>query len=181
MEYAVRQGGLDDLPEITDIYNHYVINSPATFELEPRPWQDRVPWLREHSGNGPHRLLVALDAAENIVGWATTSEYRTRAAYSTTVEASVYCRHDCVGRGIGKKLYTELFASIINYDVERIVAGITMPNPLSVSLHRSMGFTLAGTLTRVGRKFGKFWDVSWFERPARPGQNETEPNGRNQL
>ena len=77
------------------------------------------------------------------------------------------CRAGCEGNGIGSRLYAALFDSLKDEDIERVVAGITLPNPASVRLHRRFGFRLVGTFHRVGRKFERFWDVSWFERPLR--------------
>ena len=39
-----------------------------------------------------------------------------------------------------------------------------MPNPASVRLHERSGFRRAGYFTAQGRKFGRYWDVGWFER-----------------
>lgn len=156
-----------DLPGIVEVYNHYVRESPATFELTPLRVEERRAWLEEHSRPGPHRLYVARSSAGRVLGWASTSAFRPRAAYATTVEASVYCRAGYLGRGIGSRLYRDLFAAIAREDVERIVAGLTLPNPGSWALHERFGFRWVGTFTRVGRKFGRYWDVAWFERPLR--------------
>jgi len=161
----VRSGGPGDLPSIVDLYNHYVLHSTATFEVAPVRVEERTAWLAEHSGAGPHQLLVAERPSGEIVGWATTGPFRSRAAYATTVEASVYCRPDALGLRVGTTLYRQLFRAIEAQDIERVVAGIALPNPASVALHRRFGFRHVGTFTRVGRKFGRYWDVAWFERP----------------
>jgi phosphinothricin acetyltransferase len=77
----------------------------------------------------------------------------------------VYCRPTAVGKGIGRALYQTLFASIAGEDINRIVAGVTLPNEMSIALHRRFGFTPVGTFSANGRKFGRYWDVAWFERP----------------
>jgi phosphinothricin acetyltransferase len=166
MELEVRPGRPEDLAQIVEIYNHYVERSATSFEVARVRPEDRAPWLEQHRGGGRHRLLVAVEGSR-IVGWATTSSFRPRAAYETTVEASVYCAPDRRGHGIGSRLYRALFQSIESEDVERIVAGVTLPNPASVRLHRRFGFRRVGVFHRVGRKFGRYWDVAWFERPLR--------------
>jgi phosphinothricin acetyltransferase len=80
------------------------------------------------------------------------------------VESSVYCRADVVGRGIGTALYRALFELLKNEDINRIVAGVTLPNPASLALHERCGFRSVGVLTSVGRKFDRYWDVAWLER-----------------
>jgi len=166
---TVRPGRSVDLPSILDVYNHYVERSPVTFEVVPVHPSERAGWLHEHLSRGRYRLWVATDPEGVLVGWATTSPFRPRAAYATTVESSVYSRAGFEGRGIGSRLYEALFRSIEDEDIERVVAGITLPNPGSVRLHHRFGFRRVGTFHRVGRKFDRFWDVAWFERPLRTG------------
>jgi phosphinothricin acetyltransferase len=160
----VRAAVAGDLPALTDIYNHYVVNTAITFDLQPFTPEGRRGWFDEHSAAGRHRLLVAAD--EGIVlGYATSSRWRPKAAYETTVETSVYCRADAVGRGIGTALYAALFDALRSEDIHRIVAGVSLPNPGSIALHERFGFRPVGVFPGVGRKFDRFWDVSWFERP----------------
>ena len=165
MGVEVRPGRRDDLEGILRIYNHYVRESAATFEVDPVRPADREAWWEEHSSGGRYRVWVATEGDGSVVGWAASSPFRPRAAYATTVETSIYCHAGSVGLGIGSRLYAALFESIRDEDIERAVAGVTVPNPASVHLHRRFGFRPVGTFHRVGRKFGRYWDVTWFERP----------------
>lgn len=167
MKIEVRPGRRGDLEGILRVYNHYVRRSPATFEVAPVQPADRREWFQEHSSGGPYRLWVAAMENGRVVAWATSSPFRPRAAYATTVESSVYCRPGFEGLGMGSRLYRALFDSIQDEDIERVVAAVTLPNPASVRLHRRFGFRRVGTFHRVGRKFDTFWDVAWFERPLR--------------
>ena len=163
-EVAVRTATQRDLAELTDIYNHYVIHTTITFDLEPFTTEGRQAWFDAHASDPRHRLFVA-EERRHVVGYATTSRFRQKAAYDTTVEASVYCSPAAVGKGIGRALYQALFDSIAGEDINRIVAGITLPNDSSIALHRRFGFKPVGTFSANGRKFGRYWDVAWFERP----------------
>lgn len=166
-EVSIRPATLDDLAALTDIYNHYVINTTITFDLYPFKPEERRGWLEDHKTTGRHRLLVATDRAGRHLGYATTSRWRPKPAYDTTVESTVYCHPDAVGQGIGTALYTALFESLQAEDIHTIVAGIALPNPASVSLHERLGFTRVGVFQAVGRKFDRYWDVAWFQRPLR--------------
>jgi phosphinothricin acetyltransferase len=165
MAATIRPAALHDLPALTAIYNHYIENTTITFDLRPFEPADRRAWFDDHSPSGRHRLIVAVDPDATILGYATTSRWRPTAAYDTTVESSVYCRPDCVGRGIGRALYAALFESIASEDIHRVVAGISLPNPASIALHARFGFQQVGVFSQVGRKFGEYWDVAWYERP----------------
>jgi phosphinothricin acetyltransferase len=165
--YTIRPAAPADLPALAEIYNHYVVSSPITFDVRPLSAEERRPWFDEHAPSGPHRLLVAVDQADTCVGYATSSRWRPKAAYDTTVEASIYCRPDIVGHGCGRRLYSELFAALGEEDIHTIVAGVSLPNRASIALHERFGFRSVGVFNQVGRKFGKFWDVEWFQRPLR--------------
>ncbi|CAL9441559.1 Phosphinothricin N-acetyltransferase [Streptomyces sp. enrichment culture] len=165
-EVQVRAGEEGDLPDLTDIYNHYVRETPVTFDIEPLTVDARRPWLLSHPKDGPHRLLVALDAESNrALGYATSSPFRPKPAYSTSVEVSVYLAPDACGRGVGTLLYERLFDALGGEDVHRAYAGIAQPNEASVRLHARFGFRHIGTYGEVGRKFGRYWDVAWYEKP----------------
>jgi phosphinothricin acetyltransferase len=159
---ALRPGRLDDLPALTDIYNHYVRSSNATFDITPFSVQARQTWFDHYEPTGRHRLLVA-DAGGELLGYATSSALRPKPAYDTSVETTIYCRPDAVGQGLGRRLYDALLAELAGQDLHRAYAGIALPNDASVALHRAIGFTPLGTYREVGRKFGRYWDVAWFE------------------
>ena len=165
--HPVRPATLDDLPALTDIYNYYVVNTTITFDLHPFTAEERRSWFDDHRSSGPHRLLVATDGHGRCVGYASTSRWRPKPAYDTTVEASVYCHPDAVGTGYGTALYAALFDSLEQEDVKTIVAGVSLPNPRSISLHERFGFRSVGLFHAVGRKFDRYWDVAWFERPVK--------------
>jgi phosphinothricin acetyltransferase len=159
---AVRDARPADLAPLTAIYNHYVVHTPITFDVTPLEPEQRRGWFDDHRG-GRHRLLIAEEHGD-VVGYATTSRWRPKAAYNTTVEATVYVRHDARGRGIGRQLYGALFDAIASEDVHTIVAGIALPNDASVALHERCGFSQVGVFREVGLKFDRFWDVAWFQK-----------------
>jgi phosphinothricin acetyltransferase len=160
----IRPATLDDLQALTDIYNHYVAHTAITFDLRTFTAGERRGWFDDHEMSGPHRLLVATGENGKCLGYASSSRWRPKPAYDTTVEVSVYCHPDAVGQGFGTALYTALFEALANEDVHTVVAGISLPNPASISLHERFGFRPVGVFHAVGRKFDRYWDVAWFER-----------------
>jgi phosphinothricin acetyltransferase len=164
-QLTIRPALLSDLTRLTEIHNHYVLNTHIVFELRPYTVEQRVPWFHEHNDGRRYRLLVAEDAQAGILGYACTGRFRPKEAYETTVEASIACSPDATGKGIGKQLYQALFDALAREDIHRVVAGIAQPNAASNALHERFGFQRIGTFSSVGRKFGKYWDVMWMERP----------------
>jgi phosphinothricin acetyltransferase len=176
MDAAVRiaPGSPDDLAPIAEIYHHYVLTSPATFEVEPRTDEAWRAWFEVFGDAGRHRLLVARDD-ERVIGYASSSPFRPRAAYAPTVETSVYLDPGSIGRGVGSALLGALLSELEAEDVHRACAGIGLPNPASVRLHERFGFRHVGTFTEQGYKFGRYWDVAWFERALPNGADEEAP------
>ena len=163
-EPTVRPARPEDLARIHDIYNHYVLHSQATFDVEPMTWPDRHAWARQYAATGPYRLVV-VTSADGVMGYATSSRYKARAAYETSVEFSVYLDPQATGQGLGAVLYAALLSSLESEDLHRAYGGITLPNPASVALHERFGFRQVAVFNEQGRKFGRYWDVAWFERP----------------
>ncbi|MFF5440745.1 GNAT family N-acetyltransferase [Streptomyces achromogenes] len=165
VEAQVRPGIEEDLEALTAIYNHYVRETAITFDTAVFTPAERRPWLLSHPEDGPHRLMVATDTgSQRILGYATSGPYRPKPAYGTSVETSVYVAPDAGRRGIGTLLYDALFQALAREDVHRAYAGIAQPNEPSERLHARFGFRHAGTFREVGRKFGRYWDVAWYEK-----------------
>ena len=166
MNVQVSPGTEDDLPALTDIYNHYVRETAITFDVTPLTPGERRAWLLSHPEDGPHRLMVARtpESGGRVLGYATSSAFRPKAAYATSVETSIYLVPDAGGQGIGTLLYKQLFELLATEDVHRAYAGVALPNDASVRIHERFGFRQIGLYEEVGRKFGKYHDVAWFEK-----------------
>ena len=162
-DLLVRDAREADLPRINEIYNHYVLTSPATFDIEPIIAQQRHEWFARFATSGRHRLFVAEERG-SVLGYADSHQFRDKKAYDTTVETTVYCAPEATGRGIGRLLYAALFDALCDEDLQVAIAAITLPNAGSVALHERFGFTLAGVMHDVGRKFDRYWDVAWYEK-----------------
>ena len=142
----IAPGAPEDLGAIADLYHHYVRTSPATFEVEPRTDEAWRSWFDGFGERRRYRLLVARDD-ERVLGYASSSIFRPRAAYGPTVETSVYLDQGSTGRGVGTAILSALVAKLDTEDVHRACAGIGLPNPASVRLHERLGYRHVGTFT----------------------------------
>jgi len=162
-DISIRRAEARDLSALLDIYNHYVLNTPITFDVEPRTPAQRQQWLDQFVSEGRYQCFVA-NIRDKAVGWSCSTKFKEREAYATSVEASVYCAPGFTRRGVGRRLYDALFEALQGEDVHRTYAGITLPNDASVKLHTEFGFRHIGTQHEVGFKFGQYWDVALYER-----------------
>ncbi|MFE7895938.1 GNAT family N-acetyltransferase [Streptomyces sp. NPDC057424] len=165
-EVQVRPGVEGDLEALTALYNHYVRETAITFDTAVFTAEERRPWLLSHPEDGPYRLMVAAAAdSQEILGYSTSSPFRMKPAYATSVETTVYVAPGAGRRGVGTLLYKALFEALSGEDLHRAYAGIALPNEASARLHECFGFQHVGTYREVGRKFGRYWDVAWYEKP----------------
>lgn len=164
---ATRLATLDDAAAIADIYNHEVLTSTVTFDLEPRTLDDQRAWLAARSG--AYAAIVAVErdtdgAGDQILGFASLSPYKERAAYSTSVENSVYIHGDHQGRGLGKLLLGELIETARSHGFHAVFARIVGGHEASIRLHQAFRFETVGVEREVGRKFGHWLDVVLMQR-----------------
>lgn len=156
----VRLARHDDDEAIRTIYNREVTGSTVTFDLVPRSAEDQHRWLEEHSG--AHPAVVAVDGGR-VLGFGSLTPYRSRPAYSTTVEDSVYVDSAYRGTGVGRALLTELIRLAGAHGFHAVMARIVGGHEASISLHRACGFETVGVEREVGRKFGHWLDVVLME------------------
>lgn len=102
--------------------------------------------------------------ADTILGYAHASPHRVRPAYAWSVEVSIYTAREAHRQGLGRALYTSLFAVLSLQGFQNAYAGVTVPNPPSSAFHEAMGFELIGTYRRVGFKLGRWLDLRWYGR-----------------
>src|SRR5258708_22535338 len=86
---TIRAAQRRDLPELLAIYNHYVINTPITFDLEPRTLAQREEWLDGFATTGKYRCFLAL-RDDRPIGWTCAPPVTQRAASHTSIETSAY-------------------------------------------------------------------------------------------
>ena len=173
MSIIIRLARDDDAPAIAAIYAPYVSDTPISFELAPPTEDEMARRLAKTLARFP--WLVA-EAEGAVIGYAYASQHRERAAYQWAADVSVYVRKGQWGRGIGRALYTALFAILRAQGYINVYAGIALPNTASVALHEAMGMTPVGVYRHVGYKAGAWHDVGWWQGLLRePADNPLPP------
>jgi L-amino acid N-acyltransferase len=160
---SIRTATVADAAAILEIYNREVLESTATFDLVPRTLEQQQEWLSARSG--AFAAIVAVDpASKRVVGFASLSPYKERAAYRTTVEDSVYVHRDFGGRGVGTALMRHLIEIARESGFHSIIARIEETGAASRALHASVGFELVGIEREVGRKFRRWLSVAVMQK-----------------
>ena len=107
----IRAGEARDLNALVEIYNHYITETHITFDVEPFAVGARTQWFTQFAESGPYRLLVA-DQDNDVRGYACSTRFKSRPAYDTSVETTVYLHPEHTGKGLGRKLYGALIAEL---------------------------------------------------------------------
>ena len=165
MSITMRIATPDDDSQVLEIYAPFCVASPVSFETE-------APTVEEIRRRITSTLeffpwLVVLEG-DRVLGYAYASRHRERAAYRWSADVSVYVREDARGKGLGRALYTSVFAILRLQGIYNILAGITLPNPASVALHEAMGMRPLGVYSGIGFKCGEWHDVGWWQLALRP-------------
>jgi phosphinothricin acetyltransferase len=152
----IRKADVTDVPAITEIYNEAVLTTTATFDIEPKSVSSQREWFQAHGVKNP--ILVAV-IVNDVIGWASLSEYSTRCAYADTAELSVYVKASFRNQGIGKKLMQAILDEGNKVGLHTVISRIAGGNEISVHLHKQFGFQDVGVMKEVGKKCGKLLDV----------------------
>jgi phosphinothricin acetyltransferase len=167
-ELVIRDADEDDIPAITAIYRHAVLNGTGTFEVEPPGEAEmKVRWRVMLTSNYPYIVAERRDE-RRVMGFAYANTYRTRAAYAKTVEDSVYVRDGFHGLGIGEMLLSNLIYESAVRGFRQMIAVIgDSENIGSIKMHEKLGFIKAGVLRSVGCKNDRWLDtvLMQFELP----------------
>jgi phosphinothricin acetyltransferase len=170
MTSTIRLARSNDAGQLLDIYAPFIRDNAVSFELDmPTPEEfalrieqklDTYPWL-----------VCEVDG--KVVAYAYAGIHATRDAFKWSVDVSLYITEDYRRRGVGRALYTSLFACLRLQGYFNAYAGITMPNAASAGIHEAMGFSYLGAFKDDGYKFGQWHSVGWWELPL---QERTSPS-----
>ena len=162
----IRLASEGDAAAIAEVYRPYVENSRISFE-ERAP--DAAEMARRIAGERPgyYPWLVA-DEGGRILGFASSSPFRTRRAYRWSVETGIYLAAGAQGKGVGKALLSALTDLLERQGYVAAIGAIALPNEPSVRLHEALGFEPAGTYRGTGFKMGEWLDVGLWQKDLAP-------------
>ncbi|WP_434558810.1 N-acetyltransferase [Pseudomonas sp. Z5-35] len=168
MTYHTRDARTADLPAIRDIYNDAVLNTTAIWNEQAVDLGNRQAWFSARQAQG-YPVLVAVDAEDNVLGYASFGDWRPFDGFRHTVEHSVYVCRDQRGNGLGPLLMSALIERARAGGKHVMVAAIESGNAASIRLHERAGFAITGQMPQVGTKFGRWLDLTFMQLVLNPG------------
>jgi len=157
-----------DMNAVLAIYNDAVLNTTAIWNEQPVDLANRQAWFDARAAQA-YPILVAVDAANEVVGYASFGDWRPFEGFRHTVEHSVYVRADQRGNGLGPRLMQALIERARTCDKHMMVAAIESGNAASIHLHQKLGFVTTGQMPQVGTKFGRWLDLTFMQLDLSPG------------
>ncbi len=146
----------EDAPAITAIYNRYITRTTVSFETEPLSETSMLERIEAISSEFPY-FVYEYDGS--VVGYCYAHLWKERAAYSKTLETTVYLAPEACGKGFGAELVRRLIEACRERGFHSLIACITAENSRSVAFHEALGFRKVSHFRQVGRKFGRWLDV----------------------
>ena len=157
----IRDAADDDADGIVEIYDHAILTSHATFELETIGPDEMLRRIRATRDDGFPFIVADVDSS--IAGYAYGRQFRPRPGYRFAVEIAVYVHPDHHSRGVATALYEIVIPRFFENGAHSLIATIALPNDPSVRLHERFGFVKAGEFGEAGRKFDRWIDVGYWQ------------------
>jgi phosphinothricin acetyltransferase len=156
MEVQIRSFEIKDTQSILEIINYNILNSTALYDYKTRDFETQKTILEDKIEKGFPVIVAESDG--KIVGFGMYSEFRFREAYKFTVEHSVYVSSDEMGKGIGKKIMTQLIIIAKAQGLHTMIGVIDSENKSSIIFHEKFGFKTVGIIKESGYKFDRWLD-----------------------
>lgn len=93
------------------------------------------------------------------MGYCYAHQWKERAAYSKTLETTIYIDKDATRQGLGRIMVKLLIDICRNEGYRALIACITQGNEASIKMHESLGFKQVSEFKEVGFKFDTWLDV----------------------
>jgi len=171
-EIKIRIATPDDAENLLKIYSPYIEKTAVTFEYTPpsaAEFRERI------EKTLPRFPYIVAENGGTLLGYAYAGYYIPRAACDHACEVSIYLAENARGRGIGEALYRRLFELLAQQNITNIYASVAFADAedeylthASVRFHKRMGFTETGRFRKCGYKFGRWYDLVWFEKIIAP-------------
>lgn len=158
----IRDAAPSDAAAMAGIYNHYVMETVVTFEEEPVAAAEMA--RRIEAVQAASLPWLVAEEGSRVAGYAYATPWKARSGYRFSAEITVYLSPEHGGRGIGSKLYGQLFPILQDRGIHAVMGGIALPNDASVALHEKFGLRKVAHFKEVGFKLDRWIDVGYWQR-----------------
>ena len=165
---SIRMAAPADAAALLAIYAPYIEKTGITFEYVVPTTEQFSERIRKILEKYPY--LVAVKNGE-IVGYSYAKEFGERAAFSHSAETVLYIKENERGHRVGTLLYTELERLLKMQNITNMYAAVAYRETeddtithASPRFHMAMGYKKTAHFTNCGYKFGRWYDIIWYEK-----------------
>lgn len=163
----IRSAKLEDIERLLEIYSYYVENTAVTFEYEVPNIDEFTSRFKEITKIYPFLVVCS---GNKILGYAYARKFYGRRAYEHSCELTIYLDKKYKRMGIGTKIYHRLVMDLKSMGITNCYACVAVTNENdkylnhdSAYFHKEKGFKAIGRFHKCGYKFGRWYDVIWYE------------------
>ncbi|MGE5405285.1 MAG: N-acetyltransferase family protein [Candidatus Saccharibacteria bacterium] len=161
MDINFKEAKFEHLPKLLEIYTYYVLNTTATFHINPPTLSDMQELMFFEE---PRYQTFIILISEVICGYVILSQFKKREAYDGTAEVTVYLSQDYIGKGIGGAAIRFIEKAASMSGIHTLIATICGDNNKSIKAFEVNGFTKCAHYKQVGEKFGQLLDVVAYQK-----------------
>jgi len=152
-----------DRKAVTDIFNSYVEKGFAAYPEDKVPYEF-YDYLLQIAHGYSAIAVHDRDAGGVVVGFGFMRAYHPAKTFQRTAEITYFILPEYTRKGIGTAILEYFIHQSRQHGVDCLLANISSHNEQSLDFHRKMGFEQCGRFRRVGKKFGKDFDVIWMQK-----------------
>lgn len=175
----IRDARADDMEPLTAIWNEVVTNSNAIYTEHLSSVEERTTWWQARLAQG-YPLLIAEElnspqGKNEILGFATFSDFRSFPGFRHTVEGSIHIHHTCRAQGLGTALFQVMVERARQLGKHILVAGVDSANTASLNFLARLGFQETGRMPEVGYKRGQYLELVFLQYFLTPSGTHPQP------
>lgn len=184
MAFRIRPASESDVAQIHSIYDYYVLNTVAALLINKPPLEYVKSRFEATRERGLPYLVAEQNVSDNtfqfpIIAYAYASPFRGfMLGYGHSVEMTIFCHPDFVGKGVGSSLMRELLRSLKEtkhvsreagypdqpeeFEIKSVMAVMSVDDELKDKglglrdWYVSWGFLEVGRLKKIGFKKGRW-------------------------
>lgn len=159
---VIREHQQSDLEEIKQLMNEQILKTDNIYDIREKTSLEISEWMKAKEQKSYPILIVEYQG--EFAGFASYDDFRTKAAYQTSAESTIYLRSNYRGKGIGGLLMDRLEELARKQKKQLLVAGIDSQNLSGIEFHRGKGFEKVGEMPKIARKNGKWLNLILMQK-----------------
>ena len=150
-----------DEKSILKIFNYYIENSFSAYS-EIRVESGFLDLMKRIADGYPFYVVEAED--KDVVGFSMLHAYDRAESFNRVAEVSYFISETHTRTGLGQLLLEKMTVEAKRMEIDTLLASICSLNEMSIKFHLKNGFVECGRFVKVGKKWGKDFDIVWVQK-----------------